>query len=332
MSVGYAALNSTLNISGEALVKFEGEIKITNVQVFSLTEGAYETYSSEFSKVNTKFYVTLLKQEATAIFDIEITNTTSDYYLITDFIQITSSNIGIGYEFLNDDIFYFEPNSVTNIQIKFYCKWMPGTMTSTVVDIDYVFEKSTFEVLDYIESTGTQYIDTLILNTKDLIFEASFLISEYTLGDGGWIFSGRTNYYHTLGVFVGRDGIFNGYGSATTSSYPNVALNAWNSLYFSRTKFLINDVNYTVNGGTLVSKDYERTILIGGATTNWDGAADQRHLIGKIKYFKITDATNNTLLRNYIPVRLLDTSEIGLYDLIENKFYANAGTGVYISS
>jgi len=44
-------------------------------------------------------------------------------------------------------------------------------------------------------------------------------------------------------------------------------------------------------------------------------------------YFKIYD--NDTLVRNFIPAKHGD--EIGLYDLVENKFYTNAGSGTFIA-
>jgi hypothetical protein len=39
---------------------------------------------------------------------------------------------------------------------------------------------------------------------------------------------------------------------------------------------------------------------------------------------------NGTLVRDYIPCKLQDGS-IGLYDKLNNKFYANKGTGEFIA-
>ena len=36
-----------------------------------------------------------------------------------------------------------------------------------------------------------------------------------------------------------------------------------------------------------------------------------------------------SLARSYVPAKLKDTEEIGLWDLVENKFYGNSGTGVF---
>ena len=43
--------------------------------------------------------------------------------------------------------------------------------------------------------------------------------------------------------------------------------------------------------------------------------------------FKMYDQ-NDTLLRDYIPVRN-SKNEVGLLDLVENKFYENKGTGTF---
>ena len=41
--------------------------------------------------------------------------------------------------------------------------------------------------------------------------------------------------------------------------------------------------------------------------------------------------TDNTLVRDFIPVERLSDGELGLYDLANDVFYTNVGTGTFIS-
>ena len=43
------------------------------------------------------------------------------------------------------------------------------------------------------------------------------------------------------------------------------------------------------------------------------------------------NADNGTLIRDFVPC-LSDTDGVGLFDLVESKFYGNAGTGSFIGS
>jgi hypothetical protein len=40
---------------------------------------------------------------------------------------------------------------------------------------------------------------------------------------------------------------------------------------------------------------------------------------------------NGVLIRDYIPVQMKETGEIGLWDKSEKKFYGNAGSGTFIA-
>lgn len=48
---------------------------------------------------------------------------------------------------------------------------------------------------------------------------------------------------------------------------------------------------------------------------------------GKIKEVKITNGTN--VIRNFIPCYRKSDNEVGLYDLVNDVFYTNQGTGSF---
>ena len=48
----------------------------------------------------------------------------------------------------------------------------------------------------------------------------------------------------------------------------------------------------------------------------------------KLYYFRIYD--NNQLIRYFIPCYRVSDNEVGLYDLVNDEFYSNKGTGTFI--
>lgn len=58
ISIGYSALNTTLNITGEVVTRVSANIRITSLETERLSDGAYNTYNSTFSKDETNMYTT----------------------------------------------------------------------------------------------------------------------------------------------------------------------------------------------------------------------------------------------------------------------------------
>ncbi len=330
ISIGYAALNTNLTISGESLVTGKPSIRITDVYVLNQESNASVTYNPNFTDTNSNISVTLPNQDSKITLIIEITNTTDNYYHLDKILEDINSNSNISYDIKDKEIIYFKENSIVNMEITFYYNNPINENTNTTVGLDYVFEDIIYEKLEYITFSGNEFIDTGVLNTGDYIFETDFMQTALTVTDGGWIFNGRNNYNYSIGVFSGKAAMFNGYGSATSTGYPKANLNSWYSMYYSRTEFYVNNISYTVYGKKLLPESQARTILIAGATKNYNGTQDVRHFIGNMKCFKITDATNNEILRYFVPAKItegVNAGKFGYWDVINDVFYENAGTG-----
>ena len=61
-------------------------------------------------------------------------------------------------------------------------------------------------------------------------------------------------------------------------------------------------------------------------TTSTGGTVDERKASAKLYSCKIYD--DDLLIRDFVPVKN-ESDQVGLYDLVEEKFYANAGTGAF---
>ena len=58
------------------------------------------------------------------------------------------------------------------------------------------------------------------------------------------------------------------------------------------------------------------------------GTIDSGNTYVRIYYFKVYE--DGALVRDFIPCYRKSDGEIGLYDKVEKKFYANSGTGVFL--
>ncbi len=334
MSIGYSALNRNLTISGEVIVGIPSDIRITNIEMKSVENEAYFTYSPIFTNTTSQTSVTLLNANSTITIVIEVTNNTSDYYHLDNIIEQNIHNANIGYEIANKEIIYFSPNSVTEIEITFFYETYDDINQNKNLNLNYEFKKIIYKNLDYVIYSGNEYIDTGLSNTGDYIFEMDFYQTELTAGDGGWLISGRTAAAYTLGVFNGKSGVFNGYGGLTSAKRPYITLNTWYSLYFSRFKHTIGEYNYSVNGGNIIPAEYETTIRIGGATEAYAGGYDPRNWIGYIKEVKITNAEDMEILKYYVPAEIIEgpnIGEVGYWDVINDVFCGNDGTGEFLA-
>ena len=63
------------------------------------------------------------------------------------------------------------------------------------------------------------------------------------------------------------------------------------------------------------------------------GGGDTSRIAGRIYNCKIYDksTTPKTLVRDFIPCYRNSDNEIGLYDLVNDMFYTNSGTGTFIA-
>ncbi len=332
MSIGYASLNTEFSISGEAFVSGNSEFRISNISIASNLNGAHETYNSFFSNTQTDLNISLPSQNSSITFHVEVTNDTSENYYLNNINELLNSNSNIRYEVINGESLFFEPNSISIIEIRFYYENSINSDMDLSLSLNYDFIVVPFEKLEYLVSSGNEYIDTGVMNTGDYIFESTYWFEPNLTKDGVWLFSGRKTTNYTLGVYMLNGGtIINSYGGSTmTYSGKYFYQKLWHELYYSRTKFTIDGYNVSVFGQALVPKEHEASILLGANIVNWDGGIDTRYFIGRIKYFKIVDATTGVMIRNFIPVKLDDTGEVCYWDTVTKEYYSNIGTGGFL--
>lgn len=200
-----------------------------------------------------------------------------------------------------------------------------------------------YERVEYLQSTSADtetYIDTnYILKAHDMV--------EFTYknDDNFPEFSWRALFGSRNRVYTSKSfGLFSNNGNPGNNGYCYFRTGnelPTNIKYDGKCKIICKDStisfvyedsikNFTNTGNiedtqsTCFIFNLNRGVGIGGKDPdNWG-------CVGKLYYFKIFDS-NNTLVRSFIPVIRKSDKKPGMFDLVEQKFYTNQGTGEFLT-
>ena len=191
---------------------------------------------------------------------------------------------------------------------------------------------SEYQECEYIESSGTQYINSGI----KLQFEYGFDVKFYTKSNVG-----ATNYGCIFGSRLSsgnRDYQLTGYDNHT-----NTGSLRWGGAeggvsgakpyivqYTIQECSLHNGVFTDCNGNTktLTKTHIESSVNAYLFGLNNNGGFTQSGSGCRIYYLKLYDDTD-TLIRDFIPCYRKADDVIGLYDLVYGTFYTNQGSGTF---
>lgn len=172
---------------------------------------------------------------------------------------------------------------------------------------------SDYNVVEYIESTGTQYIDTGLTMEKSTTMRME--ISAQLTSNGNW--AGVNGYMqHQASLGGGSKGLF------VVDYNGNTHIE---NVYFNNTLKYTQDWTSAYSG----AKNKVAVIGMGNAENTWwtNISASRYAQVGKWYYIKVY--RSGTLVRDYVPCVRNSDGVAGLYDKVENKFYTNSGTGSF---
>ena len=182
----------------------------------------------------------------------------------------------------------------------------------------YPIKKGEYVLVEYLESAGTQYIDTGYKPNQDTRIIADF---QYMKNNQGYRFTGEefSGTMYRFGTSSGKWWMI-GYGS---QDYQRLGITDTNRhiLDFNKNNIYIdNELLYSYNYQNFQSSHNMYIFSI-----NSNSIADLAPV--RLYSYKIYD--NNTLVRDYIPV--IDSSERPcLFDKVSRKYYYNQGTGEFL--
>ena len=181
---------------------------------------------------------------------------------------------------------------------------------------------STYQQVEYIESTGQAYIDTGIIPNTNTKIDISFEL--ITKGNYGIIFGGEDAYNSNGFHLYNTSGNFDiSFGARYSASMIPFELN-------TKYKFIMDKTGFTLNGTpsvpfetNTISTTYSIYLFAVHRATNVTETNAQK----RIYYCKLYN--NGTLVRDMIPCYRVSDNVIGMYDVVGKQFYTNAGSGSF---
>ena len=179
--------------------------------------------------------------------------------------------------------------------------------------------------VEYLESTGTQYIDTLFkANTTTTRLDISLEVTDATLNQG--VFGSRnaaTGRYDSCNAFILAKNIFRpdwAAGDGSTLNNITISPNTVYEMSITRGTLVINGETRTYSSTASVDQTHDFLLF---NFTNGSDSPFSTGLKGRIRYARLY--SNNVLARDMVPVRI--GTEGALKDALTRRFYRNAGTG-----
>ena len=195
-----------------------------------------------------------------------------------------------------------------------------------------------YQALEYIQSSGTQYIDLGILPTMDtkVLLEYQFL-SITGSNDSNQIGCGKSlnNFRFMVNYPKTTDYFIFGVGNNLNTTHVKDSEKHLFTIDMVNKECKIDDEKYSFNINNLDTTDTDTFTLFARKS---DGTI---HFKGESRFYSLKFYNGNTLIRDFVPCYSLTTvtnsngnscpnGTIGVYDLVENKFYTNNGTGTFI--
>ena len=195
--------------------------------------------------------------------------------------------------------------------------------------IEFISQLPTeYQEVEYIESSGTQYIDTGVVATSGFEIDIKINIDTVTGVMAPILYAHEPSepYKRNFIAYTSSKKMEIDAGDKITQTSVTLtgddvikASNVENNFYLT-----VNGTNYTPTVTTAASNlEYSgRTMhLLHG------NGYDVGYTSGKVYYCKIT--VDGTLVRSFVPCYRKSDNVAGLYDLVNNVFYTNAGSGVF---
>ena len=184
---------------------------------------------------------------------------------------------------------------------------------------------SGYTQLEYIQSSGTQYINTGFVPSPDTRAVIDAQITAQTaasvayLGERSGSGSSDKTAFALWSMSTGANVSSDFFGNRVSKAMSTIG-----------TRVLIdkNKSSVTINGSTITNRAAAgtATLPVFLLAINEKGASAGYNISAKLFACQIYES--GTLVRNFIPCKNA-SGAVGLYDLVNAQFYANAGTGTF---
>ena len=197
-----------------------------------------------------------------------------------------------------------------------------GEFYTTPLAEEPVALPSGYTQLEYLQSTGTQYIDTGFKPNQDTRVVCKTVCQVSSAAN--WVYGARTSSSSNQYTFLGASAGTYASGFATAAvNFPS-SLNTTNPIVVDKNKTVT-----TINGGnatTNTAATFTAPVNLALFAVNTNGTIRY----GKVKLYYVQIYDNGTLIRNMVPVKN-SSGTLGMYDIVNGVFYTNAGTGTFVA-
>lgn len=194
-----------------------------------------------------------------------------------------------------------------------------------LINIGGVALPAGYQAVEYIEATGTQYIDAGFKTTSDKL-KVEFACS-FPRGMRGLSLMGSNTPYSLVPYGNGDTIMAHWVGSSAGLMAVTYDLN-------------YNEVVYTLNNGTIscsINGNINTATYDGTIKNNYNfyifgkngqGSSAERANGYRLYYMRIY--VDDILIRDFVPSYNTNDNSVGLYDLVSKTFFINKGTGVFL--
>lgn len=202
------------------------------------------------------------------------------------------------------------------------------------VSIGYHVPLQTYQEVEYLRATGTQYINLGFKATGTSEFDIDFLTeNQFTTATGhGWMF-GTRNAIATANFGLSTYPLNNAagtfvYGTASSVTSlghnPYIVLNQRMQASFRSLHFVTSTGADEMLSQMTFTQTYNQ-VLFALRTENNKIESPMKGNIYSVKFW----SDSNTLIRELYPCYRLSDSVAGMYDKANDVFYTNAGSGTF---
>lgn len=181
-----------------------------------------------------------------------------------------------------------------------------------------------FESVSYIESSGTQAIETNYVVDENDVIELKYALTNLSADKDKMLFAASTSGGGGLWceTYGSSNKWYVRFGSSASASVTYSSTHASGTLKLSKSSFVINNKE-------VAQPDFSEmalgTLAVFARKNSYGNYTQNSYM--KLYSFKIT--RNNTLIRDYRPMKRISDGEFGLYDAVTQEFYTNVGSGSF---
>lgn len=283
LGIGYSALNTDLNISGEAIVRADSDIRITDIKLLDTVNGGKELYNFEFTKDTTEMFVHL-PSNSSVTYEVTVINKSGVRFKVSDIIanfnNVDYSLEGIEkYGVYDDQILKFTvmlENKGTNLQ--------DGTLK-----LNYVFEKTDEKyALDTIS-------DLAKVNTDELFIDDNNNVRYYGKSPNNYV-SFNNELWRVIGIIDNKLKIIRDSYFEQRIAWSTNSINNWDNS--SLKKYLNEDYYNSIENTSKIMISKEKFYLGGSTRDNYQSLVASEYYDQERNLEVYND--NPTMTRQYI--------------------------------